>query len=157
MPQMISLRHHLQIVWCVVVLVAVDVVNDLAPHQRPADLLFSDDTVFVPIVQFSIHVRPRRLAGNSSVAAFGSELLVTGHKISVAITANSLRVHAAQAARIMWLAAALEAAQAAHSGPHHMNTDQATRANVPTMAAARNHSDTVTATLTSHTITPPSA
>ena len=47
-------RDHSQVLRVVVARVAVQVVDDLAGKQRPAELLFGDDAMFVPSVALAV-------------------------------------------------------------------------------------------------------
>jgi hypothetical protein len=50
----IVLRHDLQIQRIVVVLVTVDVMHNLAGRQRPAENLFSNNSMLMPAMALSI-------------------------------------------------------------------------------------------------------
>ena len=54
--RVVSLRHHLQVVWRVVSDLAVTVVDDLTWLKGAAYLLFGDHAVFVPLAQLAVRL-----------------------------------------------------------------------------------------------------
>jgi hypothetical protein len=45
---MLRLCHHLQVFWPIIPAVAVNMMDDFASLERPAQHLFGDDSVFMP-------------------------------------------------------------------------------------------------------------
>lgn len=61
-PGVFGLRHHLEIFWSVIGVVAIDVVDDLRPKQRTPDLLFRHEPILVNVraaQQSGIHTMGR--------------------------------------------------------------------------------------------------
>jgi len=57
LPDVLALSHYPKVCWVVVVLVAVDVMNDLATPQRPTKHFFGYYSVLMPLMEFFVGAR----------------------------------------------------------------------------------------------------
>lgn len=116
----LGLGHDLQVARVVVVLVAVDVVDDLVSLQRPAKHLFGNHTMLMPAVKLAVSVgldllNTAKLRG----PVVGSPLPFWRHVVGIAVATNALRVHPAHPARSFFrrVVAAFDAANLGHAMP----------------------------------------
>ena len=114
---MLRLRHHLQVAGIVVVLIAVDVMNNLVSLQRPPQHLLGNYPMLMPTKKLAI--RSWLQLGDSlkhCSSAVGSALGFRRDVVGIAIAAHSLSVHSAHSAGTLFggLAATFNAARLSH-------------------------------------------